>query len=257
MPKASSGDGSAEIGAVILTPELIGKSHNEIIEYIDHNVVLGKGDSLDLKAIDEACLTQLLQYNSETHLLQLSDDEIKASYYKRDELYTPENYSSLNLKDAYVDNAKRLVSIPNVLSQQEFAIVEELFIAIEDSKKLTNRSDAYKAVKSSIQKASSSIDNLKLDYSVHQGYVSRLTIAVAANSLEYWYQYHQNTQNPPSLPIWVGMDAMGALVGAGVSIGNDWIDGHPINWGHAGMGALGGAIGGSVPSTRWFKAVFV
>ena len=76
-------------------------------------------------------------------------------------------------------------------------------------------------------------------------------IAVIGNSAQYWKD--NNTSGEPEIAPWVAADAVGAVIGAGAAAALDQYDSGSIDWGHVGLGALFGAVGFSVPGTKWFK----
>jgi hypothetical protein len=250
--KTEHGDVSAEIAASIpLTPDLIGNYHNKIITYIDNEIIVDSKDSLS--EIDSKCITAFIQFNSQ-YSLGLNDALIKSSYTQcRNELYNTQNYSSLDFPSLYTQRTQGLLAVPDALSEAESDILMSLFTDIEASKKLS-KDNAYQKIKKSIYNAKKSIERLGLDDKNNQGFISGLTISVASNSLELWYNYEFTTPN--SLPVWVGLDALGALAGSAGSLIGDYMNGNNLNWGNAGMQGLVWGVTASIPSTRPFKKLF-
>ncbi|HMT75263.1 MAG TPA: hypothetical protein PKA77_14410 [Chitinophagaceae bacterium] len=94
------------------------------------------------------------------------------------------------------------------------------------------------------------------DTETGDGYISSICLEIGKNSYQYW-SVTNVLDNPngtyesvTALPLWVGLDALGAVAGGVSSL----VSGGSL--GQAGSQALiwGGA--GSVPATRWFRRLF-
>jgi hypothetical protein len=91
---------------------------------------------------------------------------------------------------------------------------------------------------------------------LHQGDVSSYTLNVADASLTFWYNYDAargGDGRVAAIPGIVVGDAIGALAGGLTSGLDSWFNTGKVNWRSVGAGAIGGAVGASLPALRIFK----
>lgn len=231
------------------SPGDIGTLHNSIIDYLDQNLD-SPPSGQTMTYVNNATITLIGSYNT-TNSLDIDPAHIDDFIAIRDGIYTEQNYATLDLEQLAEDYLDPLTTA--MITSEEKDIIISLFAAIEDSKGLS-KANAYTAISSAITTAQNAINALNLNDEAHEGYISNIVINVASNSLEYWDDYDNPITN--ALPVWVGLDAVGAIAAGGASLLSDYANNQPLNWKTAGAWALGGAVGSLVPSTRWFKKFF-
>jgi hypothetical protein len=234
-----------------LTPAEIGLLHNAYLNYLNQNINLegcNNLNTLDLKSLE---LIYIYNENN-THL---DKSCLTNSYFLRTNIYTPQNFKTINIKDKGNEYIEQFKNIPNILNNNEAVILLKMFEEINNSKEL-KKEEAYDKINKAITEAIISHDLLNLNNSNHEGFVSMTAIQVAKNSLQFWTNYEYDKDMNPCMPLWVGMDAVGALCGAGSSLLQNHLNHQAYDWNGAAAWGLGGALGASIPSTKWFKAVF-
>ncbi|MBS1607262.1 MAG: hypothetical protein JSS98_01380 [Bacteroidetes bacterium] len=124
---------------------------------------------------------------------------------------------------------------------------------------------SYTSMKANIASIRTTWGQQGFNTALHQGDISAYTILIADSSITFWNRYNgtgsrisnrDRDQAILALPLWLGLDALGALggaIGAGV---DSYLNSGSVNWKSVGAWALGGAVGASVPGTRWFTKFF-
>lgn len=253
-----------EIAADVLTPEQIGEYHNLILEYmekqLDEKFSEYNYEDVMLSEIDAVAIRAFQEYN-EINNLGIQNDKITEIYYSsQNMILETEDIFSLASETIH-----RLSEYPEVLSQEETVILSEMFDAI-DSAKDFDKHEAYDIIRQAISQAYEKLEGI--EYSFRTGapsnddyttahYVSKVTIAVASNSLEYWNAYPENPFDPTPIEPYrvVVCDALGALAMGGIGIIKEGRKEGDIDWVNVGLDALGGAVCGSFPGSKWISRI--
>lgn len=242
-----------------LTADDIGKKHNEIIHYADVNM---KPDNLDdLSSVEQNEIEVVKAYFAANpvceYVSEIVDESVKKNnaFYvqvKNDLGYFSTAESALRYVDQVRNNDLKKAFSSGIITEKEYAFIGRILDAITDIEK-NGKTASYGDCAASLLEA---WDREKFDVCKNEGYLSRATLKVMENSFKYWTGYTEKAMGIQALPLWVGLDAVGGLAG-GLAAGIDsyWNTGS-VNWKSVGAWTLGGAVGASIPGTRWFTRLF-
>ena len=239
--------------------------HNQALNSIDGAFTAAGIDYSSLYSADSAAKIYEKSYISSAGI-DLPSSVVDSSYgfrnklldisYAQNAIYA----SQMNFKET-VDSMMALTNTSVLMTINEKTLVDSAIIYIG---LYQQGSISYSSFHSDIASLRSTWNTQGFNYTLHQGDISRYVIDIADSSVAYWTRYNGGTtpqragQAPPPiiLPLWLGLDAVGALAG-GIAAGLDSYSntGH-VNWKSVGSWALGGAIASSVPALRPFRNFF-
>ena len=150
-------------------------------------------------------------------------------------------------------NTKTLPNGQSVVTTKEKAFLESMINQIGD----VENSRDYASYPAKLAQFEAQYATQSFNESTGEGAMASIFIEVAKNSHDYWTNTYP-TENPSFarpeqtqvLPVWLGLDAIGALAGGIGSLASG------SSWGQAGTQALIWGVGASIPGTRWFKNLF-
>ncbi len=259
-----------------ITPELIGKIHNDALD----NILLNE-HNFNFKTTENEFKVQIIKenysyLNSRIINFKLPNSKIEESV----KLLNTEKLLSKNFSTYYAKNNSFTMDESNIFDKIEFIrsskiisdedkiVLDELFTAYQKNYQgLLSNEELLKLAK----KIRSDYINNNIDQSKQNVLVSLSVIEICVNSLE-WFEENINSlqnkayknNNQQKILFWniVAADAIGAIVGIGESIITQGIkdSNSPVNGEDVLTSALWGAVGGSVGSVLkvggWLAKLF-
>lgn len=223
-----------ETEEISLTPELIGKIHNEALDNI-----LNKEKEFNFNTTENGLKNQIIEENNS--FLKNRTKRGKPLNYSNDEsvqLLNVDQLISKNLNTNYSSRNNRVFSMQESNIFEKINFIYEKDVILENDKKVIDELyDAYKENYQGIlndqellNTARTIRDNYKTqnnDYSKQNVFVTLSILEICVNSLEWFDENMETLQNEASrrgnserVLIWnvVGADAVGAIIGIGEAI---------------------------------------
>lgn len=263
---SDSWDASISCTAPALTVVTTGNAggfHNNTLTAIDNGFTISGVVPSTLLEADNYAKGYEKQYLHANNI-DVADIIVDSSYGFRNKLFNinysnpVNNLTSLNLR-AIADSLMNQPNTALLMTNTEKTILQNLFTYLQQYQ---NSQIDYNTMKSNIASLKNTWRLQGFNVSLHQGDISSYTLNIADTSVTYWNSYGgvMPVRNSPIgiaiLPVWVGLDAVGALGGAlAAGLDSYWSSGR-VNWRSVGAWALGGAIASSVPSLRVFRRFF-
>lgn len=249
--ESSAGKGQTVQSTLLLTPESIGRLHNQAMAHVDS--VVPCSPSTPLAEKDRACSKALIRFAT-TRNLELDSAFAEDMYRRiRERMGPPSGMERLRTTELADSLLSKLLTAGNVVSVEEKRILLDMFRAIEQSRNGSSSSSVYSDIKSAIASARADIENLVRDVPKNQGLVALSAVSVATNSLEYWYHYRSDSLQPQAIPVWVGVDVCGGLLGACTVFWDDYLRGDgKVSWGSAAGSFVFGAAATSIGRLKVF-----
>ncbi len=233
-----------------LSIEEIGRKHNEILEQVSTQITIEDEDEIEELTIKEAHLINRYLTSNNLTFKSVNTIDIATStnntYIAHKSIAARTQTIAEKLRDQINDLNKE-----NLITSTESILLEKLITLIEDADTNGDYSD-FKVRLNDLQDQWASAN---FSTSKNEGYISGLTLAVAENSYNYWT--NENTVangKTQAVPLWVGLDAVGALAGAGGSLWSQR-NNEKVDWWEVGGQALIWGAAGSIPGTRAFSKI--
>lgn len=236
----------------------IGSVHNQTITSIDNKFAINgiNPDVLTLQQADNYTKTYMYQFFQEQHVTSITQTDISNAINGRNRMFgitasTSVVYtSSINAK-GISDSLLALDNMNTFLTSNEKIIVKDLFTYL---KQYSDGIIDYNTLVTKFNQLQTTWNSQNFNTAIYQGYISACALNVARNSASYWNTYDPDGGGAARMqvipPVWVGLDAVGALAGA-ISVK---VEGG--SWSSAGRQALVWGVGSSIPGTRWFRKLF-
>lgn len=220
--------------------------------YVDS--VVPYSSNAPLSERDGECSKALIRFASSRYL-ELDRAFAEVMYGRiRERMGPPSGMEQLRITDMADSLLSKLVTAGNIVTVNEKRIVLDMFRAIERTKNGSSNSEVYSSIKSAVASARADLENLGLDVSTNQGLVALSAVSVAANSLEYWYHYDRDPLSPQAIPVWVGVDVCGGLLGACTVFWDDYMRGDgKVSWGSAAGNFVFSGAAASIGRLKIFK----
>lgn len=240
----------------------IGSKHNQLLEYIENGMT--DEDTASLQSIHEAEKRLIKNYFSEYPVCGYDSNMINSMVNKTNDFYIEvknANQGVFSLSTAVNRMVDTVLSKLTILQgiDQDILISEEVeFIKeILDSIKSVQTDQRFSADEELVRDFDTKWETFEFDTCNNQGYMFRIMIRVMDNSYNFWVNYpHDINERTVALPVWAGLDILGALSGGlRAMISNLWHN-QPVNWGNVGSQALLFAAAGSTVEARWFTKIF-
>lgn len=139
-----------------------------------------------------------------------------------------------------------------IISEKENQILLQTLQIIEETDKLGD----YSNFLPQLQKIKNNWLSSSFKIEEGEGRVSSYMISVAENSYNFWTSTpNGRVSGSLAVPLWVGLDAVGALAGAGSSLWSQRNNQDTDWWEVGGQAVIWGAAG-SIPGTRAFSKIF-
>ena len=144
----------------------------------------------------------------------------------------------------------------NIITSKESNFIKH---TLQEMEKIEN-SREYNEYPMLFEELAQKYNSLNFETSEKEGMVSAIILAVGKNSYIYWNEIfpieHDGSQyTTTALPIWVGLDALGAGAAAVSSLWSQR-NNHSVDWAEVGGQALIWGVGSSIPATRPFTKIF-
>lgn len=221
-------------------------------------------DTASLQSIYEAEKRLIKNYFAEHPICSYDSNEVNAVIEKTNNFIIEvknSNQGVFSLSTAVNRMVDTVLSKLTILQgiDQDILISEEVeFIKeILDSIKRVQTDQRFSAFEELVRDFDTKWETFEFDTCNNQGYMSQIMIRVMDNSYNYWTNYSYDINGRiVALPVWAGLDIIGALSGGlSAMISNLWHN-QPVNWGNVGSQALLFAAAGSTVGARWFTKIF-
>lgn len=242
----------------------IGYLHNQAIAYVDANMNPSQPD--DLGSVTENEIQTLNQYFEANPVCEYEGSIVSTSVSNSNAFYesVKERLGYFSASEAtllYIDSVRNHI-LPDLLKHSIISEKEHEFINILLNRMAElERSGGQSSYGDLAAEMSEKWRACNFDECRNEGFLSNAMLQVMANSYEYWTAYASSADAATSerlaaLPLWVGLDAVGAIAGGGAAALDSYWNTGSVNWKSTAAWALGGAVAGSVPATRWFTRLF-
>lgn len=241
----------------------IGYLHNQAIAYVDANMNPSQPD--DLSSVTENEIQTLNQYFETNPICEYEEGIVSTSVTNSNSFYesVKERLGYFSASEAalmYIDSVRTHI-LPDLLKHSIISEREHEFINILlDRMAELERSGAQSSYGDLAAEMSEKWRAYNFDECSNEGFLSNAMLQVMSNSYKYWVAYASSdavtSERLAALPLWVGLDAVGAIAGGGAAALDSYWNTGKVNWKSTAAWALGGAVAGSVPATRWFKRLF-
>lgn len=237
----------------------VGEFHNNALAAVDQSFTSSGVNPPTLEETDNYARAYEIQYFSNSRI-DVSESVIAASFPQRNKLLRI-NYQTnsvcTNVPSLHIaDSLLTLQNTSVLLTDTEKLIVRDLFGYFDQYQ---NGQIDYHGLKGHIGNLKNVWSQQGFNAALHQGDISAYTLNVADASLTFWYNYDAargGDGRVAAIPGIVVGDAIGALAGGLTSGLDSWFNTGKVNWRSVGAGAIGGAVGASLPALRIFKKFY-
>lgn len=269
---------SLETQDKLITPDLVGKIHNEALDNI-----LNKESRFNFNTTVNELKIQIIEENNS--FLNNRTKKVNPLNYSIDksiQLLSVEQIISKNFNTKYSSKNSKAFSVQESNVFEKINFMHEKEVILENDKIVLDK--LYEAYKKNYQgnlnqqellniarKIRDNYKNQNNDYSKSNVFVTLSLLEICVNSLEWFdenmeqlHQKNSKTGNSQKVLIWniVGADAVGGLIGVGEAIiehgireGSTPIDGESVIY-SALWGAATTSVGSVVKAAGWIKKLF-
>lgn len=256
------GGGGSDCNTSCISPESIAIRHNAMLSYVDNNMMAS--DTVT-GTIYNAESNLIKGYFNSNPLCGGYDSTIiptgvatTNNYYLGVQTDNGGTFSSVSAALRLADTAESRLDAIRSLDTTAISTKESNFIKdILDSIRTKESNGATDQFGSLSQALTTTWKSKNFDTCNNQGYVSKIMIRLMDSSYNYWNRYPYGVHGRgQALPLWVGLDIVGAVCGALGSIIGDLVHHRALDFVGAGAQALVWGAGASLPGTRWFLNLF-
>ena len=176
------------------------------------------------------------------------------------------SFGSNQLKSGDIENANifeliEYLKTTNQIDVDSYDILNKLSL---DLKSNYEHSLSDTLLKLNILQLIAEFNNLGYDLGSGEGEMVGTILAISIASIEWWEEnpdaFGDNLKSTKALPVWAGMDIVGGVIGAGMSVAIQVKVNDEVNWEIVGYSALGGAVVGSTgiigKAGKWLSGLF-